>query len=78
MAIQGPLLGGFPALLAAPLGFLTFPIHAKKNFSKKKPYFTYAELQTHNHTITKSMHNHSTNSCFVIILIHLGIYNHSS
>jgi len=43
-------------------------------------YYDFAldKVQTHNHSIIKLMHNHSTNSCFVIISIHLGLYYYSS
>jgi len=36
------------------------------------------KVQTHNYANVKSMHNQSTNSCFVIIPINLGLYYHSS
>jgi len=61
------------------LGFpLPFHIHAKTNFSKKKIYFSFTKVWTHNQTNVILMHNHSTNSCFMIILIIIRFYYHST
>jgi len=54
---------------------LPFYIHAKRNFAKKSGF---TKVQTYNHANVKSMHNHSTNSCFMIILINIRLYYHSS
>jgi len=35
-------------------------------------------IRTYNHTIINTVHHHSTNSCFLIIPIHLGFYYQST
>jgi len=46
--------------------------------AKKKIQFGFMKVQTHTMPNVKSMHNHSTNSCFVIIYIIIWLYYHSS
>jgi len=81
ITIQAQLLDGFPTPLATPLPtrVLTFHIHAKKKIGKKEEVcFGSTKVQTHNHSNVNSMHNISTNSCFMIIPKILGLFYHSS
>jgi len=70
IAIQGHYLVGFQPPFGG-LGFsLPFHIHATTNFfNKKRVKFGFTKVQTHSMLIIKSMHNHSSNLCFVIIHI---------
>ena len=66
-------------LLLGQLGFLCpFTFMPNKILAKRKFNLVLTKVWTHNHANVKSMHTNSTNSCFVIILIILRLYYHST
>jgi len=46
-------------------------------FSKKRVKFRFTKVRTHTMFIIKSLHNHSSNSCFMTIPINIGLHYYS-
>jgi len=69
IVIQWPSYDGFPAPLAARIS-LPFHLHAKGgNFWQKEILVLVHQGSNPYHVNVKSMHNHLTNSCFMMINI---------
>jgi len=57
-----------PWLLLSQLGFpCPFTFVLKELLTKREFSLGFTKVQTHNHSLSKPMHNHSTNSCIVMI-----------
>jgi len=58
--------------------FYAFSHSSHNQFLAKRVKFGFTKVRTHTMLIIKSLHNHSSNSCFLIIPINIGLHYHST